>query len=416
MRSKINSVKAREIIDSRGIPTVEAVVSLSSGVHARASVPSGASTGIFEAVELRDKGKRFFGKGVLKATDNVNSIISPKLTGFKSGRLRSLDKKLISLDGTQNKERLGANATLATSLAAAKAFAKELGLPLYRYIGGIYANKLPIPMMNILNGGAHASNNIDIQEFMIVPIGFEDYCDALRAGCEIYNELKLILKSEGFSVSVGDEGGFAPDIDSEEEAIEFIIKAIKKAGYSTEQVKIALDIASSEWWLGKSLYKLPKSQLSYSSDELIEKWVCLVEKYPIISIEDPLGEEDYDGWTKITKRLSDKVMLVGDDLFVTNELRLQMGFEKRMGNAILIKPNQIGTLTETLDVIYKAKCHSYSTIISHRSGETDDTSIADIAVGTNAGFIKTGAPCRMDRVTKYNRLLRIEEELYGTMT
>lgn len=415
MKSKIHSIKAREIIDSRGMPTVEATVTLSSGIHSHASVPSGASTGSFEAVEIRDMGKRFFGKGVLKAVDNVNAIIAPKLSGIKSGYLRVIDRKLIALDGTENKELLGANATLSTSLAAAKAFAKELGLPLYRYIGGIYACKLPIPMMNILNGGAHASNNIDIQEFMIVPIGFEDYCDALRAGCEIYNRLKLILKHEGYSVSVGDEGGFAPDLDSEEEAIKLIIKAIEKAGYSTEQIKIALDIASSEWWIGKGKYKLPKAQKTYSTEELIQKWECLVEKYPIISIEDPLGEEDYDGWTKITRMLSSKVMLVGDDLFVTNKKRLKMGFDKKMGNAILIKPNQIGTLTEALDVIYQAKCHSYATIISHRSGETEDTSIADIAVGTNAGFIKTGAPCRMDRVAKYNRLLRIEEELYGTM-
>jgi len=415
MKATIHSVKAREIIDSRGMPTVEATVTLSSGVRGRASVPSGASTGIFEALELRDKGKRFFGKGVLKATENVNNLIAPKLVGTKSGKLRYIDNKMITLDGTENKGNLGANATLATSLASAKAFAKDQGLPLYRYIGGVFACKLPIPMMNILNGGAHASNNIDIQEFMIVPIGFDDYCDALRAGCEIYNELKSILKSKGFSVSVGDEGGFAPDLNDEEMAIELIIEAIKKAGYSTEQVKIALDIASSEWWEGKGKYFLPKSGTRYTTNELIQKWVKLVEKYPSISIEDPLGEEDYDGWTKITKDLSDKVMLVGDDLFVTNKKRLQMGIERKMGNAILIKPNQIGTLTETLDVIYKAKCHSYSTIISHRSGETEDTSIADIAVGTNAGFIKTGAPCRMDRVTKYNRLLRIEEEIYGTM-
>ena len=415
MKSKIHLVKAREIIDSRGMPTVEATVFLSSGVRGRASVPSGASTGIFEAVELRDNKKRFFGKGVIKATENVNTVIAPKLINTNAIKQRSIDQRIIALDGTDNKSNLGANATLATSLAVAKSAAKSHELPLYRYIGGIFASKLPIPMMNILNGGAHASNNIDIQEFMIVPIGFEYFCDALRAGCEIYNELKVILKNAGHSVSVGDEGGFAPDLESEEEAIELIIKAIKKAGYSTEQVKLALDVASSEWWTGKGKYQLPKAKSAYTSDELIDKWEQLVEKYPILSIEDPLGEEDYDGWVKITKKLSHKVLLVGDDLFVTNEKRLKMGFEKRMGNAILIKPNQIGTLTETLDVIYQAKCHSYSTIISHRSGETDDTYIADIAVGTNAGFIKTGAPCRMERVAKYNRLLRIEEEIYGTM-
>ena len=415
MKFKIHSVKAREIIDSRGMPTVEATVLLATGARGRASVPSGASTGIFEAVELRDNKKRFFGKGVIKATENVNALISPKLVNMNAIKQRSIDRKLIALDGTDNKSNLGANATLATSLAVAKSAAKAQELPLYRYIGGICACKLPIPMMNILNGGAHASNNIDIQEFMIVPIGFEDYCDALRAGCEIYNELKKILKDGGYSVSVGDEGGFAPDLKNEIEAIELIVKSINKAGYSTEQVKLALDVASSEWWLGRGKYELPKAKECFTTDELIDKWEHLVEKYPIISIEDPLGEEDYEGWTKITKKLSHKVMLVGDDLFVTNEKRLKMGFEKRMGNAILIKPNQIGTLTETLDVIYQAKCHSYSTIISHRSGETDDTYIADIAVGTNAGFIKTGAPCRMERVAKYNRLLRIEEEIYGTM-
>lgn len=415
MKSKIHSVKAREIIDSRGMPTVEASVTLCSGIRGVASVPSGASTGAYEAIELRDKERRFFGKGVLKAVENVNSSISQRLIGCKSSKIRSIDRKLISLDGTDNKSKLGANATLAVSLASAKAFSNELGLPLYRYIGGIFASKLPIPMMNILNGGAHADNNIDIQEFMIVPVGFDFFCDALRAGCEIYNELKGILKSKGYSTSVGDEGGFAPSLNGENEAIEIIIEAIEKAGYTTKQVKIALDIASSEWWIGKGKYKMPKSQKTYSSDDLIEKWTFLVDKYPIISIEDPLGENDYDGWVKITEKLSNKVMLVGDDLFVTNSKRLSMGIDKGMGNSILVKPNQIGTLTETLDVIYMAKCHSFSTIISHRSGETDDTYIADIAVGTNAGFIKTGAPCRMDRVSKYNRLLRIEEEIYGSM-
>lgn len=412
MKARIYSVKAREIIDSRGMPTVEATVTLCGGYRGSASVPSGASTGIFEALELRDGGKRFFGKGVLKAVNNINNKIAPKLVGCKNSTVRHIDKKLLSIDGSENKENLGANATLAVSLALAKANAKEVGLPFYRYLGGIYASKMPIPMMNILNGGAHASNNIDIQEFMIVPLGFNTFADSLRAGCEIYNELKKLLKSKGYSVSVGDEGGFAPDLKNEEEALDLIVASIKKAGYSTDEVKIALDIASSEWWEGKNSYKLPKANMSFTTKELIDKWCCLAEKYPIISIEDPLGEEDYIGWTEITKILEDKVLLVGDDLFVTNSKRLQMGFEKKMGNAILIKPNQIGTLSETLDVIYKAQNKGYRTIISHRSGETDDVSIADIAVGTNAGFIKTGAPCRMDRVCKYNRLLKIEEEIY----
>ena len=416
MKTKICSVVANEIIDSRGTPTVEATVTLSTGAKGTASVPSGASTGIFEAVELRDNGKRYNGKGVLKAVKNINETISPKIMGCEGCNISDIDKMLIDLDGSYNKGALGANATLAVSLALAKANAQEYSIPLYKYIGGIFATKLPIPMMNILNGGAHASNNIDIQEFMIVPLGFDTFKEALRAGCEIYSALKVLLSNEGYSTTVGDEGGFAPNLESENEAIEFIIKAIKKAGYDTDQVKIALDIASSEWWVGKGNYELPKAKKSFTTDELIEKWTKLVEKYPILSIEDPLGEEDYDGWAKITKQLGNKVMLVGDDLFVTNTKRLQMGITKRLGNAILIKPNQIGTLSETLDVIYKAKCHFYSTIISHRSGETDDTSIADIAVGTNAGFIKTGAPCRMDRVAKYNRLLKIEDELYHTST
>ncbi len=413
MKNNISSISAREIIDSRGTPTVEATVTLCNGAVGTASVPSGASTGIFEAIELRDNEKRYFGKGVLKAVENINKVISAKLLGFGSADQRLIDEKLLEFDGTSNKANLGANATLAVSLATAKASAKSLEIPLYKYLGGIFASKLPIPMMNILNGGAHASNNIDIQEFMIVPIGFDSFSKALRAGCEIYNALKTLLKESGYSTAVGDEGGFAPDLKNECEAIDFIISAIKKAGYDTDQVKISLDVASSEWWTKNGKYTLPKANITYSTDELIDKWSNLIEKYPILSIEDPLGEEDYDGWTKITKQLGNKVILVGDDLFVTNKLRLQKGFSQKMGNAILIKPNQIGTLTETLDVIYEAKCHSYLTIISHRSGETDDTSIADIAVGTNAGFIKTGAPCRMDRVTKYNRLLKIEDELYG---
>lgn len=412
MKGKIYSIKAREIIDSRGMPTVEASVTLFGGYRGVASVPSGASTGVFEALELRDKEKRYFGKGVLKAVKNVNHIIAPHLIGVRGYSVKQIDKEILKLDGTENKSNLGANATLSVSLAYAKAKAKELGVPLYRYLGGIYAHKMPIPMMNILNGGAHASNNIDIQEFMIVPFGFDRFCDALRSGCEIYNALKSILKKEGYSTTVGDEGGFAPDLKDENEAIELIIAAITKAGYDTSEVKIALDIASSEWWIGDNNYRLPKANKVFTTDELISKWCNLVEKYPILSIEDPLGEKDYEGWSKLTEKLGKRVMLVGDDLFVTNSKRLQMGFDMKMGNSILIKPNQIGTLSETLDVIFKAKSRGYNTIISHRSGETEDTYIADIAVGTNAGFIKTGAPCRMDRVTKYNRLLKIEEEIY----
>lgn len=412
MKEKICSVKARQIIDSRGMPTVEATVALCSGAKGTASVPSGASTGKFEAVELRDNSKQFFGKSVTSAVENVNSVISEVLMGCDCDVYRA-DHIMVKKDGTKNKGKLGANATLAVSLALAKANACQRDLPLYRYLGGIYARKMPIPLMNILNGGAHASNNIDIQEFMIAPIGFKTFADALRAGCEIYNELKKLLKSKKMSVSVGDEGGFAPNLHDEYEAIELIIESIVRAGYNTEQVKISLDIASSEWWVGKGKYALPKASKEYSTDELISKWVDLVEKYPILSIEDPLGEEDYEGWARLTEILSDKVLLVGDDLFVTNKERLQMGITNHLGNAILIKPNQIGTLSETLDVIYEAKTNGYKTIISHRSGETDDTTIADIAVGANAGFIKTGAPCRMDRVVKYNRLLEIESEIYG---
>lgn len=412
MKARIYSVKAREIIDSRGMPTVEATVVLCGGYKGVASVPSGASTGAYEAHELRDNEKRYFGKGVLNAVNNVNKHIAPRLVGCKNNTVRAVDRRMLSLDGTDNKSSLGANATLSVSLALSKANAKEIGVPLYRYIGGIFASKMPIPMMNILNGGAHASNNIDVQEFMIVPHGFATFSESLRAGCEIYKKLKDILKEKGYSTSVGDEGGFAPNLKDENEAIELIIKAINDAGYSTEQVKIALDIASSEWWTDNNKYLLPKAGKEYTTDDLIKKWTELVDKYPIISIEDPLGENDLEGWTRLTKAIGGRVMLVGDDLFVTNSKRLELGFKKGMGNAILIKPNQIGTLSETLDVIFKAKSKGYGTIISHRSGETDDTTIADIAVGTNAGFIKTGAPCRMDRVAKYNRLLRIEEEIY----
>lgn len=410
---KIKSIKAREIIDSRGYPTIETEVELNNGKTGVASVPSGASTGVYEAIELRDDDeKRYFGKGVLKAVENVNHKIAPHLVDRDCEEILLIDKAMTSLDPTSNKSQLGANATLSVSLALAKANASFYNQPLYKYLGGIFGNKLPIPFMNILNGGAHASNNLDIQEFMIVPCGFSSFKEALRAGCEVYQSLKKILKAKHLSVSVGDEGGFAPNLKDECEAIELIIEAINKANYDTGSIKIALDIASSEWWIGKGKYTLPKNGTTYSSEELIDKWEALIEKYPIFSIEDPLGEKDYDGWRKITERLGNKVLLVGDDLFVTNTDRLHKGISEKMGNSILIKPNQIGTLSQTLEVIRLAKKHTYATIISHRSGETDDTYIADIAVATNAGFIKTGAPCRMDRVSKYNRLLKIEEELY----
>lgn len=410
---KIKKISAREIIDSRGYPTVEATVILENGTKGIASVPSGASTGTFEALELRDKDEnRYFGKGVLNAVRNVNEKIAPYLVGECCDSIRSIDKRISELDPTSNKAQLGANATLAVSLACARASAVALRIPLFKYLGGIFGNKLPIPFMNILNGGAHASNNLDIQEFMIVPIGFDSFESALRAGCEIYQALKEILKKRHLSTSVGDEGGFAPSLKDENEAIDLIIDAIYKAKYDTGSVKIALDIASSEWWSGKGTYSLPKSDKVFATDELIDKWVKLVDKYPIFSIEDPLGEKDYEGWKAITKRLGDRVKLVGDDLFVTNESRLKKGISDKMGNSILIKPNQIGSLTQTIDVINLAKQHSFSTIISHRSGETDDAFITDLAVATNAGFIKAGAPCRMDRVCKYNRLLRIEDALY----
>ena len=412
MNFKISSIKAREIIDSRGYPTVETCVKLENGAVGIASVPSGASTGMFEAIELRDGNKkRYNGKGVLKAVENVNNIIAPTLTQGNSIDFISADRIISSLDGSDNFSSLGANASLSVSLALARAHANSYSLPLYRYLGGAYIGSMPVPMMNILNGGAHASNNIDIQEFMIVPIGFDSFKEKLRVGCEIYYSLKQILENDGLSTAVGDEGGFAPSLESAEEALDLIIRAINTAGYSTEKVKIALDIAASEWWTQERGYYLPKGKSSASTHELIEKWADLCAKYPIISIEDPLGEQDYEGWIEITKRLGDKVMLVGDDLFVTNKSRLQTGLELKMGNSILIKPNQIGSLSKTLDVIKHAAKNSYKIIVSHRSGETDDTSIADIAVSVGAGFIKAGAPCRMERVCKYNRLLKIEEEL-----
>ncbi len=409
MSLKISNISAREIIDSRGNPTVEATVFLSDGSCGKASVPSGASTGKHEAHELRDGGKRYNGKGVLGAVGNINNIIAREVCGACAD-FHTVDSLLIQLDGTENKSMLGANATLAVSLATAKACANHYAIPLYRFLGGENARRIPAPLMNILNGGAHASNNLDIQEFMIAPIGFDKFKDALRAGCEIYHSLKKTLSNHSYSVSIGDEGGFAPNLSSEEEALDLIVSSIKSAGYSTDEVRISLDIASSEW-VSNGEYSLPKSGKKYSADELITKWKGLISSYPILSIEDGLGEDDFPGWQRATKELGDKTILVGDDLFVTNKKRLSYGIKNLLGNAILIKPNQIGTLSETLEVIRLAKEKHYYTIISHRSGETDDFSIADIGVGAGTEFIKSGAPCRMDRVSKYNRLLEIEANL-----
>lgn len=410
MGIKIEKVRGYEILDSRGNPTVKAEVMLSDGCVGIASVPSGASTGINEAVELRDGNEgRFGGNGVTKAVNNVNIEICKAVTSANTIDQGRIDSLMINLDGTDNKSRLGANAILAVSLALAKAAASHYRMPLYKYIGGVSADIMPVPMMNILNGGAHAANNIDIQEFMIMPVGADTFAESLRMGTEVYHSLKAVLKKKGLSTAVGDEGGFAPDLSSEEEAIECIIEAIEKAGYNTDKIKIALDAASSEWYKDGRYY-LPKRGVSYETKELIYYWEKLAEKYPIISIEDPLGEEDWSGWTEITSSLGKKIQLVGDDLFVTNSTYLERGIKENAANAILIKLNQIGTLTETLDAIKKAHSAGYKAIISHRSGETEDTTIADLAVGTNAGQIKTGAPCRSDRVAKYNRLLRIGAE------
>ena len=405
---KIQKVYGCEILDSRGNPTVSATVQLSDGSMGTAAAPSGASTGKFEAVELRDGDqRRYGGKGVLKAVRNVSEIISPALEKVPSLTVREIDQVLCKLDGTPNKAHLGANATLAVSMAAARAIAAHYRMPLFRFLGGANAHQLPRPMMNILNGGAHAGNNIDIQEFMIIPVGAESFREGLRWCAEITHTLGSQLKARGLSTGVGDEGGFAPNLDSDEAAIEAVLEAIDKAGYSGK-VKLALDAAGSEWVQGNR-YRLPKRGKEFSTEDMIEYWEGLVQKYPILSIEDPLGEEDWQGWAELTRRLGDKVQLVGDDLFVTNVERLQQGMDEGAGNAILIKPNQIGTLTETMDCIELAKRGGYRTVISHRSGETEDTFIADLAVATNAGQIKTGAPCRTERVAKYNRLLRIED-------
>lgn len=408
---RILSVQGFELMDSRSNPTVGARVILEDGSCGFAISPSGASTGAYEAHEMRDSDSaRYGGKGVLKAVSAINEIIAPALKGIAADEQRLIDKTMTELDGTENKSRLGANAVLAVSLAAAKAAAAHYGLPLYRYIGGINAKVMPRPMMNILNGGAHAANNIDIQEFMIIPFNICCFSEGLRRCSEIYHALGSILKSHGKATGVGDEGGFAPDLESDEAAIELIIEAIEKAGYTTENTKIALDVASSEWYSG-SEYLLPKRNIKMTADSLIDYYEGLAAKYPIISIEDGAAEEDWNGWKKLTDRLGKRMQLVGDDLFVTNVRRFKKGIADGAGNSILVKLNQIGTLSETLDVVELARENGYTAVISHRSGETEDTTIADLAVALNAGQIKTGAPCRTDRVAKYNRLLIIENEL-----
>ena len=405
----ISEVKGLEVLDSRGNPTVAVEVVLEDGIRAVAIAPSGASTGKFEAHELRDKDLRYGGKGVLRAVENVNSIIAPKLVSLGTLNQRVIDKALCELDATPDKSSLGANAILAVSMAVARAAARHFRVPLYRYLGGISAIKMPTPMMNILNGGVHASNNIDIQEFMIVP-QFQSFTESLRAGAEVYHALGSVLKSSGKSVGVGDEGGFSPDLKDEREAIECIIQAISTAGYTTDDIKIALDVASSEWY-NCGQYHLPKSGENITAQSLTEKWSELCNDYPIISIEDGLAEDDYSGWKTATERLGQKIMMVGDDLFVTNPERVKSGIEQGIANAVLVKLNQIGTLSETLEVIGFAKEHGYTPIISHRSGESEDTFIADLSVAVGADYIKAGAPCRTDRTAKYNRLLKIESEL-----
>jgi enolase len=407
--SDIIDIFAREILDSRGNPTVEVDVLLESGAYGRAAVPSGASTGQKEALELRDKGKRYMGRGVTKAVKNVNEHIAPYVTGTDADEQVYIDNQMIKLDGTKSKKKLGANAILGVSLAVAKAAAMDAGLPLYRYIGGTDAKVLPVPMINILNGGVHADNNLDIQEFMIMPVGAASFKEALRMGAEVFHSLKNLLKSKGVSVSVGDEGGFAPNLKNNEEACSLIIKAISNAGYKAgKDILLALDAAASEFCNNKK-YKFEGK--SISSEKMISIYESLVKKYPIISIEDGLDENDWSGWKKMTDRLSKKIQIVGDDLFVTNKEILADGIKKGVANSILIKLNQIGTLTETLEAIEAAKRAGYTTVVSHRSGETEDTTLADLAVACNTGQIKTGSLSRTDRVAKYNRLLRIEEEL-----
>ena len=410
----IEKVIGREIIDSRGNPTVEAEVYLLDGTVGRGAAPSGASTGEFEALELRDGDKsRFGGKGVTKAVENINTVISDALTGVDASDIYAVDAAMIAADGTKDKSNLGANAILAVSIASARAAANALAIPLYRFLGGVNGNRLPVPMMNILNGGAHAANTVDVQEFMIMPVGAPSFKEALRWCAEVFHALAALLKSKGLATSVGDEGGFAPDLASDEEAIQYILDAVKDAGYEPgKDFMIAMDAASSEWkGERKGEYVLPKAGTKFTSEELIEHWKKLVDKYPIISIEDALDEEDWEGWQKLTAELGDKVQLVGDDLFVTNTERLSKGIELGCGNSILIKLNQIGSVSETLEAIKMAHKAGYTAISSHRSGETEDTTIADLAVALNTCQIKTGAPSRSERVAKYNQLLRIEEEL-----
>ncbi len=412
MSTIIEEIIAREILDSRGNPTVEVDLYLEDGTMGRAAVPSGASTGAFEAVELRDGDKlRYNGKGVLTAVENVNSIIAPEIEGFDATDQIGVDRAMIELDGTPNKSRFGANASLAVSMACAKAAAQALELPLYQYLGGANAKVLPAPMMNILNGGKHADNNIDIQEFMIMPLGAESFAGALRMGAEVYHQLKGVLKKKGLSAAVGDEGGFAPMLGSNEEALEVIMEAIAASGYKPgEEIMIALDPAATEFYKdGKYVFEAEGT--SRNAAEMVQYYAMLVNKYPIISIEDGLAEEDWAGWKKLTEALGNKVQIVGDDIFVTNTERLLRGIRSGVANSILIKLNQIGTITETLDTIEMARQAGYTTVVSHRSGETEDATIADLAVAVNAGQIKTGAPCRTDRVAKYNQLLRIEEGL-----
>ncbi|GAW93194.1 phosphopyruvate hydratase [Calderihabitans maritimus] len=408
----ITDVVGREILDSRGNPTVEVDVYLESGVVGRAAVPSGASTGAHEALELRDGDKeRFLGKGVRKAVENINEVISPEVVGMDAIDQNGIDRLLLELDGTPNKGKLGANAILGVSLAVAKAAANALGLPLYQYIGGVNARELPVPMMNILNGGKHADNNVDIQEFMIMPVGTDTFPEALRMGVEVFHHLRGVLKEKGLNTAVGDEGGFAPNLSSNEEALDVIMEAIGRAGYKPgEDILLALDVAATELY-DDGKYVFPGQGITRTSEELIDFYSRLVEQYPIISIEDGLAEDDWEGWRQLTEKLGKKIQLVGDDLFVTNTERLAKGISSGTANAILIKVNQIGTLTETLEAIEMAKRAGYTAVVSHRSGETEDTTIAHIAVATNAGQIKTGAPSRTDRVAKYNELLRIAEEL-----
>lgn len=411
---EITKVVGREILDSRGNPTVEAEVTLADGTVARGTAPSGASTGEFEALELRDGDKsRYLGKGVLKAVENINTIIQDTVKGLDASDIYAVDKAMITADGTKDKSKLGANAILAVSIATSRAAATSLGIPLYKFLGGISGNRLPVPMMNILNGGAHAANTVDVQEFMIMPVGATSFREALRWCAEVFHALASLLKSKGLATSVGDEGGFAPNLASDEEAIQFILQAVENAGYEPKKdFMIAMDAASSEWkGEKKGEYVLPKSGQKFTSRELIDHWKNLIEKYPIVSIEDALDEEDWEGWQVLTKELGDKVQLVGDDLFVTNTERLSKGIEMGCGNSILIKLNQIGSVSETLEAIKMAHKAGYTAISSHRSGETADTTIADLAVALNTCQIKTGAPSRSERVAKYNQLLRIEEEL-----